>query len=102
MTEREEESDKNENLEKAVFGREVELFLNEDPIGKYLAEKARQQLEEAQAQLVDINPSATSSIIQLQIKAQVANRIAGWLGEAVIEGRNSARLMQQEKDVYGG
>lgn len=87
--------------EKAVFGREVEQFIEEDRIGRYLVEKARKQAQEAMEKLVEVDPTNTGAIMKLQFQATVANRVAGWLGEAVSEGRQALDVIQQERDEHG-
>ena len=85
----------------AVFGREVEIFIEEDPIGKYLIERARQDIQEAQDDLLDVDPSKVEDVRKLQFKASVANRVRVWLGEAIQNGRAAAAQLQLERDEHG-
>lgn len=88
-------------METAVFGRQVEQFLNEDPIGRYLCDRAAGDLEEAKNDLV-ITPAHDFNAIQaLQLKARTAQNFKDWLREAIESGRAAAVQLQQERDEYG-
>ena len=85
-------------LEEAILGRDVERFLDDDPIGKYIAERARDESAEAQAELLTVDPTNARAIADLQFKGQLPLLIMGWLGAAIENGRAQAKLLQQEKD----
>jgi ribosomal protein S18 acetylase RimI-like enzyme len=88
-------------VEAAVFGREVEDFIDHDRIGQYLIDRAKQDLEEASAKLLCVDPTNATAIALLQLDARVAQRVRGWLSEAIESGRNAAVLLQQEQDEHG-
>lgn len=88
-------------LETAVFGRDVERFIEEDPIGRYLIARAREQIDEAAQALLTVDPTDAQQVSRLQNKAAVAGHIATWLGEAVQAGRDATVALQQERDTYG-
>ena len=79
----------------------MEIFIEEDPIGKYLIERARQDIQEAQDDLLDVDPSKVEDVRKLQFKASVANRVRVWLGEAIQNGRAAAAQLQLERDEHG-
>jgi hypothetical protein len=85
----------------AVFGREVEMFIDEDPIGQYLVARAKQDIQEAQDQLLEVDPAKTEDVRKLQFKAAVANSVRRWLGEAIQNGRAAAAQLQLERDEHG-
>lgn len=83
--------------ETAAFGREIELFLEEDRIGHYLVERARSDLAVAQEALVDIDPADARAIAALQLDARVANRVRQWLGEAIQAGQQAQQLLEEDR-----
>lgn len=87
--------------EAAVFGREVKNFVEGDPIGAYLVQRARADLEAAQTALLEVDPSDAKQIATLQLDARVANRVRGWLAEAIQNGIDAEILIQQERDEHG-
>ena len=101
MNEIDPELAENPNFETAVFGREVEDFVDNDRIGQYLVKRAREDLEEAQVALLDVDPEDPSEIRRLQNKAAIALSVARWLREAVEQGRAAAEVIQQEHDSGG-
>jgi len=90
------------HFKNAVFGREVRQFIDEDAIGKYLIERARETLLAAGQALVEVDPNDRKKIEALQLDARVANRVRGWLAEAVETGLNSESVLQQQRDEHGG
>lgn len=87
--------------ETAVFGREVTSFIEQDRIGQYLIDQARQDLEAAQVQLLEVDPSDAKKIAALQLDARVANRVRGWLAQAIQNGKDAEILIQAERDGDG-
>lgn len=84
--------------ETAVFGREVEAFIETDRIGQYLIDQAKKDLEEAQGKLLEVDPTDAKTIAALQLDARVANRVRGWLAAAIQNGHDAETLIQQERD----
>lgn len=101
MTEAEETGDLRPDMEAAVFGREVEEFVEHDRIGKYLIDRAQQDLAEAQEELTTLSPFEAGPIMQAQIKARAAKNIRDWIADAINRGREAAQLLQQERDEHG-
>lgn len=87
--------------ETAVFGREVTAFIETDRIGQYLIDRAQADLAEAQAKLLEVDPSDAKVIALLQLDARVAQRVRGWLAEAIQNGKDAEVLIQQERDGDG-
>lgn len=85
-------------LEQAVFGREVEHFIEADSIGVYLVARARQELEEVKEKLLTCDPANTEEIRRLQGRAGICTRFRDWLGEAVAAGFAAQESLQQERD----
>lgn len=85
-------------LQRAIDrGFQVEAFLRDD-IGQYFRLRASRELEEAQEALVEADASNTHFIRNLQLKAQVAQRVLTWFAEAVAEGENAEAQFQQQFD----
>lgn len=88
-------------LEQAVFGRDVEFWIETDPIGQYVIARARQDLEEVKEALVTVDPCDAQAIRALQHKAGIAISIRDWLGQAIAAGRSATDSLQQERDEHG-
>jgi hypothetical protein len=88
--------------ETAVFGREVADFIDNDRIGQYLINRAQRDLAQAQERLLSVDPTDAKAIAAMQLDARVANRVRGWLAEAVQDGIDAEILIQQERDTHGG
>jgi hypothetical protein len=86
------------NVEIAVFGREVEQFIESDTIGLYLVRRAREQIEDAKEALLAVDPDDTEGIRRIQFAAATAQAVRGWLAEAITAGKNAERIIQQERD----
>lgn len=82
----------------AVFGREVELFIETDRIGRYLVSKARLDIDEAQVALLSVDPDDVKKVRDLQFKARIAAAVVGWLKQAIVDGQNATQTLQQERD----
>jgi hypothetical protein len=91
----------NPNLETAVFGREVEEFVDNDRIGAYIIAQAKRDIEEAQGKLLTIDPTDSKSIADAQLNARVAMAVTGWLRTAIQNGLDAQVLLQQERDTDG-
>lgn len=85
----------------AVFGKEVEYFIDQDPIGQYIIERAKRDLAEAQEELLEVDASKPDEVRKLQNKAAVANSVRRWLAEAIQDGRAAAAQLQMERDENG-
>ncbi len=82
-------------LETAVFGAEVERFLDEDRIGKMIVTRAREEMESAQLELVEIDPEDAKKIRAAQFKYQVAAKLIGWLRDVIIDGHNARTVIEE-------
>lgn len=82
-------------LERAVFGKEVENFLN-TRIGKYLVQRAEEEAEEATERLKTTAAWRTRRIRELQNEIKVAESIQQWLADAVMDGIQATNLLEGE------
>lgn len=85
----------------AVFGKEVEYFIDQDPIGQFIIDRAKRDLAEAQEELLLVDPTKAEDVRALQNKAAVANSVRRWLAEAIQDGRAAAAQLQLERDEHG-
>lgn len=77
-------------LHRAVsFGMTVEAFL-ESPIGKYLVNRAEEEVEDAVEKLKVVDCTATREIRALQNQVYRAESIQYWLAEAIQAGQNAS------------
>lgn len=98
----EDEAGLDPRFELAAFGKDVENFIETDPIGQFLVARAQQQMLDAMSELTKVSPTDTAKIIELQIKAQVADAVRGWLGEAIEAGRSAQATLQADHDESRG
>lgn len=82
------------DVQLAVFGREVEFFLESD-IGVYIKQCAEQDLQSAKDRLVTADPDDAKAIRALQFKAAVASAVMGWLEDAIRSGRQAQEMIQE-------
>jgi hypothetical protein len=94
---RAEQTQPDEKLEKAIFGREVEEFLTNDRIGKYLVERARSESEAAMAERMLADPADVELNRRLQVRFQVAQSVIDWLGEAITDGEQARKILEDEQ-----
>lgn len=84
-------------FEAAVLGREIEQWIETDPIGQYIVARAREEIEEVKEALLTEEDGV--KIKALQSRAAICSRVAQWLGEAVQAGRASVIALQTERDI---
>lgn len=86
----------NEHLvETAVFGKQCEQFLESD-IGIYLLARAEQESFEATQKLKVINWDDQDGIRRLQNKIYVAESFKVWMTEAIHQGKQALKLIEEE------
>jgi hypothetical protein len=81
-------------LRVAVFGRQVEIFLESD-IGQYLLQCAQKDIDEATESLKKVDPFRPEEILKIQHKLQVAESVIGWLSDAVQAGTQANQTMRE-------
>lgn len=80
----------------AVFGRQVEDFLETD-IGQYLQERASQEILEGERLLRTVDPFDSKAVMAAQNKVVVAETLMSWLAEAIQKGQLATQLLQEEQ-----
>lgn len=86
-----------EMMETVRFGIEVEAFL-EGKIGKYLVQRAREEVQEALNQLKTVSPDASSLIRELQGIVHRGECFESWLAEAIQEGWNTEQNIRRMEE----
>jgi len=77
----------------AQLGIEAEKFLSTD-LGKFLLNKAAEELEQSYQGLLTVSPFDTDAIMQLQSKGQRAIQFQQWLNEAISNGKYAEQELQ--------
>jgi hypothetical protein len=84
-----------EYLPAAVFGEQVEQFLESD-IGKYLLARAEEQREVALLRLTKANPWRRSYIQRCQNEVKVVDMFQQWLADSILEGKAALAVLEGE------
>jgi hypothetical protein len=85
-----------ELLERAGFGKEVELFWGSG-IGQYLRNRAQECYSEAIQNLKEVDPTDYRAVIKAQNDARVAEMFEQWLSQAVLDGLKALELLEGEE-----
>jgi hypothetical protein len=90
----EEALEDNPDLRRAVFGRQVEMFLESD-IGVYLTQCCQAERDEALEKLKIVGASDVAAILALQARVWRAESVMGWLGDALRAGKQAKEAFQE-------
>lgn len=82
-------------LETASYGEAAKLFFESD-LGKYILRRATEEVEVAQNELLEADPSDAKAIAELQRKANCARGSVLWLKEAIDAGDNALKMLETE------
>ncbi|MFA7290902.1 MAG: hypothetical protein WC023_01515 [Rhodocyclaceae bacterium] len=82
-------------MESAAIGEAARLFLRSD-MGAYLTQRAAAEADEAMSELIDADPGDAKLIAAIQQRIRVASQAIGWLVEAMSEGDNALRALEEE------
>ena len=82
-------------LDTAAYGEAAKLFIQSD-LGKYLAERAADEVEVAMTKLLDVSPTDTEAIAALQRRANNARGAIQWLMATISAGDNALRQLEEE------
>ncbi len=87
----------------AMLGEEVRKFLMNDPVGRYLHHRAKQQIQQAEIDALKVDPDGWRGWLQsrrklrlIRQRADVARTFINWLAEAIMDGNNA----EKELDDY--
>jgi len=84
-------------MAEAILGEDAEKFLKSD-IGEYLTGRIEQDIEDAKAGLVDVDPMDSVAVMKLQNDIKRAESIKQYLSEIVVAGRNAYELLHGNED----
>jgi hypothetical protein len=90
-------TDRDIQMELVTFGKEVEYFLEQDRIGKYLLECAVLEMSEVAEELSVVDAHEVAKVQALQIRFRVANSVRQWLAQAVQRGMEARTIIEQEE-----
>jgi hypothetical protein len=82
----------------AMMSEKVRTFLMNDPVGQYLHHRAKQQIGQAEIDALTVDPDgwrgwfqAKRKLREVRLRAAVARCFINWLSEAIVDGDNAAR-----------
>jgi|GEM_PF-2560306 len=85
----------------AVLAEDVRTFLRSHPVGRYLHHRAKLDIQQAEADALQVDPDAwplfrgRNKLRQIRQRAAVARAFIGWLSEAIIDGDNAAGQLEE-------
>jgi hypothetical protein len=88
--------DLKDTVRAAIFGAEVEQFIN-SPIGAFLLNRAAEEEQDGLNDLVRCSPSDVKRLVELQSKVLRARSIRVWLSEAVHEGLTALGIIEDHE-----
>lgn len=81
--------------DRATRGMDAEQFM-ESTLGRYITQRADQEVEEAVAALKSADPEDAKTIRALQTQIAVAERFRGWFSDLYTQGRNAEEVLRAE------
>jgi hypothetical protein len=85
----------------ATLGEDVREFLLTHPVGRYLHHRAKQQLQQAEVDALTVDPDAwpafrgRNKLRAIRQRADVARAFMSWLAEAIVDGENAGRELDE-------
>ena len=76
------------------LGIDTENFIERDPVGRHLMAQAKDTLISVRNDLEAATPADSTRIAELQLRAQAARNVLGWLGEAISAGKNAENQLE--------
>lgn len=80
----------------AQFGKQVEMWLDTD-IGRYLVSRAENDVNEAIEKLKIVDALDSKAVMAAQNRVVIAEKVLGWLGDAIREGHSSLESLKEEE-----
>lgn len=90
------EDPETEMIQRAVFGKQVEAFLNSE-IGKYMVSRAHDQRSAAEAEFLTVDCSNAEQVRAIQNRAIIADSVVGWLQDAVQDGVQALGIIEDRR-----
>lgn len=82
----------------AVLGVEAQAWLN-GALGRYVVARAQEQIEEAQASLLEVDAADAKAVAALQRRAREARDAVQWLLDAVQDGEAAQKALIDQDDA---
>lgn len=85
----------------AVLAEDVRTFLRSHPVGQYLHHRAKLEIQSAQIEALEVDPDgwswlrSRSKLRKIRTRAEVARTFMAWLSEAIINGDNAAKQLEE-------
>lgn len=85
----------------AKLGEDVRAFLQTHPVGQLLHHRAKQMIRQAEVDALEVDPDGFSwlrsrtKLRQIRQRAAVARALINWLAEAIVDGDNAARELEE-------
>lgn len=93
-------ADELKHLIKVVrFGIDVEAFLDKNPVGQYLVERAESDLNEAVRELLDLNSVRGKKARDIFARAKVAVSTLRFLNDAITAGLEAEKTLEAQDQV---
>jgi hypothetical protein len=83
-------------MQQVQLGVNVEHFITQDPVGRYLVERAKQSREAALERLASVDPTNARSISALQYEAKIPELFLHWLDEALANAEAAEEQIRAE------
>ena len=84
-----------ELMESAALGEAARLFIQSE-LGGHLTKKAADEVEQALAELVDVDPNDAKAVGAIQLRIKIAKQAVVWLTDTMSEGQNAMRQLDEE------
>ena len=84
-----------ELMESAATGEAAKLFLGSG-LGKHIAQRAADEVDEALSELIDADPHDARAILALQTRIKVARLSVIYLTDSIAEGDNALQQLHGE------
>lgn len=82
------------HIEIVTFGLDVQAFMEQNPVGKYLVARAEAELNAATQELLDMNTVRGKKARDVFDRAKIAVKTLRWLNEAIAAGLESEQAIQ--------
>lgn len=92
--------DRDELLERAAFGQNVQSFWDSD-VGSYLRNRAREVYTTALEGLKSVDPMDYKKVATLQAEVFKGESFERWLSEAILDGLKALDLIEGDDENVG-
>jgi hypothetical protein len=90
----------------AVLGEKAVAFFRNDPVGQYLHHRAKNMIQQAQIDALEVDPDSWRGWFQSRRKLRVIRQRAAlgrlfinWLADAIIDGKNAEKELNEYRNL---